>query len=35
MMPPPEKVEKQLGEKRVVHYTGCGLALGAEARLPP
>lgn len=30
MMPPPEKVEVGLGEKRLVRYTGCGLALGEE-----
>lgn len=33
MMPPPEKVENDLGEKRLVHYTGCGLGLGEEVRV--
>jgi len=30
IMPPPSKSEKDVGEKRVVNYTGVGLALGAE-----
>lgn len=30
IMPPPSKSEKNIGEKRVVNYTGVGLSLGAE-----
>ena len=30
VMPPPEKLEKSLGEKREVRFTGVGLSLGAE-----
>lgn len=30
IMPPPSKSEKDIGEKRVVNYTGVGLSLGAE-----
>ena len=29
-MPPPASSEKQIGEKRIVNYTGAGLALGEE-----
>jgi glycerol-3-phosphate O-acyltransferase len=30
VMPPPETLEKRLGEKREVRFTGVGLALGQE-----
>ena len=30
MMPPPEKVEVGLGEKRLVFFTGAGLSIGPE-----
>lgn len=30
IMPPPATTEKELGEKRVVNYTGVGLSLGEE-----
>ena len=30
IMPPPASSEKQIGEKRIVNYTGVGLALGEE-----
>lgn len=29
-MPPPSKSEKDIGEKRVVNYTGVGLSIGKE-----
>ena len=29
-MPPPATTEKELGEKRIVNYTGVGLSLGNE-----
>ena len=33
IMPPPASSEKQIGEKRVVNYTGVGLALGEEVNV--
>ncbi len=30
VMPPPDKLEKSLGEKREVRFTGVGLSVGAE-----
>jgi len=30
IMPPPATTEKEIGEKRIVNYTGAGLSLGAE-----
>jgi len=35
LMPPPSGLEKSLGEKRVVNYTGCGIALAEEIDLSP
>ncbi|CAL1376129.1 unnamed protein product [Linum trigynum] len=31
IMPPPAKVEKEIGEKRVISFSGTGLSVGAEA----
>jgi glycerol-3-phosphate O-acyltransferase len=30
IMPPPSQSEKDIGEKRIVNYTGVGLSLGEE-----
>ena len=35
LLPPPSGLEKELGEKRVVNYTGCGIALGEPLDLSP
>mmetsp|Transcript_40084 Transcript_40084/g.113552 ORF Transcript_40084/g.113552 Transcript_40084/m.113552 type:complete len:467 (-) Transcript_40084:261-1661(-) len=35
IMPPPRSTEKELGETRVVHFTGAGLALAEEVDVSP